>query len=532
MKSQIKKIVSIFACICLLLSAMVITASAATTEIVFNFGENVATTTHADGTTIDPSKSYTSGDYTLTLTDTVKCYDGANDATGVSALKMGTGSAVGSFTMTVPDDVTSVIFKVAKYKAKDTTVDINGAQHVINTSSNDGAYTAVTVDTTTTKAITFATVSGKTRCMIDSITYVIGDTTGGDDNTGDETPVEISEKTIAEVLAMEDGDTKFYITAEIVDTYRDTWATYGNFILKDDSTEDTIILYGLADENGNRYDAMETKPVVGDTVKVLANRSSYKGVGQLANAVLVELIPGETPETPENPETPEEPETPAATLEVVDTPVADTAYKFGMVQGNLENAVYYLAGGMDGYYMATTTDAEAAIDIYVEETTGGYYLYTMVDGAKTYINMVVSGTHVNGAYEAAASTVYTYDAEAKTMVATVNDELYWFATRNDNTYTTLGPAMVSYAGFYGQFYAEPVVDDGNDDSTNTGDDNTAGDTTTGGTTAGGSTTNNNANTNTNTDNSTKSPDTGDNMGAVAMVAIAAAAVLVASKKRA
>ena len=153
-----------------------------------------------------------------------------------------------------------------------------------------------------------------------------------------------------------------------------------------------------------------------------------------------------TPEQP--PVTPEQPAGPT----VVETPVAGTAYKFGMVQANVENKIFYLTGAMSSYYMATTEDAAAAVDVYLEETTGGYYLYAMVGGAKKYINMVVSGTHVNGAFEAAASTVYTYDATSKTVIATVNDAPYWFGTRNDNTYTTVGPCKTEYNGFYCQFY--------------------------------------------------------------------------------
>ena len=146
---------------------------------------------------------------------------------------------------------------------------------------------------------------------------------------------------------------------------------------------------------------------------------------------------------------------------VIDTPVVGTAYKFGMVQGNLDNAIYYLAGGMDGYYMATTTDVNDAIDVYLEETNGGYHLYCMVGGAKTYINFVVSGEHVNGAYEATASTVYRYDAESKTLIAEVDGADYWLATRNDKTYTTMGPCKTSYEGFYGQFYGVGGISGGN-----------------------------------------------------------------------
>ncbi len=136
---------------------------------------------------------------------------------------------------------------------------------------------------------------------------------------------------------------------------------------------------------------------------------------------------------------------------IVSNPVANKPYIFGMYQGN-KNDVYYLKGGMSGYYMATTTNPAEAIFVYVEETTGGYYAYCYVNGAKTYINMVVSGTHVNGAYEAKASTVYTIDEEHHTLIAKVNGTDYWFATRNDNTYTTMGPCKVSFQGFYGEFY--------------------------------------------------------------------------------
>jgi hypothetical protein len=96
--------------------------------------------------------------------------------------------------------------------------------------------------------------------------------------------------------------------------------------------------------------------------------------------------------------------------------------------------------------------------VFVEEANGGYYLYTMISGKKTYINMVISTTHVNGAYEETAKTVYTWDANAKTLVATMQPEgkdaePYWFGTRSDKTYLTVGPCAVSYNGFYCQFYA-------------------------------------------------------------------------------
>ena len=86
---------------------------------------------------------------------------------------MGSSSAVGSFSFTVDDDVTKVVIMVAKYKAKTTKISVNGTQHTITTSSDDGAYTAIEIDTTSTKTVTVATVSGAVRAMIDSITWVI-----------------------------------------------------------------------------------------------------------------------------------------------------------------------------------------------------------------------------------------------------------------------------------------------------------------------------------------------------------------------
>ena len=140
-------------------------------EITFTFGAN-GTASHKDGTEFT-TKSYTENGYTLALTNGTKAYAGASDAQGNSALKLGTSSAVGSFTFTVPADVSSVEIYVAKYKAKTTKVSINGGTaQTISTSSDNGAYTAITVDTTTNKTIIISTVSGATRCMIDKIVFV------------------------------------------------------------------------------------------------------------------------------------------------------------------------------------------------------------------------------------------------------------------------------------------------------------------------------------------------------------------------
>lgn len=260
------------------------------------------------------------------------------------------------------------------------------------------------------------------------------------------TPAEIlaAAKALAEGWALPYKATLTGVVTEITSAYA---ANYQNLTCNIEVDGNKIICYRLLGTLGENLK-------VGDTITVTGYLMNYKGDLEFGQGCTLDnLVPGQGGSTE-----PTQPSTPSANLGVIEAPVAGTAYKFGMVQGNL-NKIFYLAGGMNGYYMATTEDAASAIDVYLEETTGGYYLYCMVGGAKTYINMVISGTHVNGAYEATASTVYTYDATSKTVKASVTvgnkaAEDYWFGTRNDNTYTTVGPCAVSYNGFYCQFYGE------------------------------------------------------------------------------
>ena len=235
---------------------------------------------------------------------------------------------------------------------------------------------------------------------------------------------------------------KYYVTGVITEVYN---TTYGNMKITDEAGN-ILTIYGTYDADGtNRYDAMATQPVAGDTVTIYGIIGQYNDTPQMKNGWIVAHTPAGSEPNP-NPNPNPNPDPSGA-------PEVGVAYKFGMIQPNVSTTdVYYLAGGMNGYYMATTTNASAAINVYLETANGGYYLYTMEGSTKVYINMVVSGTHVNGAYEASASTVYTWDAENKTLVAEIDGNLYWFGTRNDKNYTTVGPCKTSYEGFFCTFY--------------------------------------------------------------------------------
>ena len=137
--------------------------------------------------------------------------------------------------------------------------------------------------------------------------------------------------------------------------------------------------------------------------------------------------------------------------------VVGTAYKFGMAQGNKGGTVYYLSGGIASqYYLATSSNALEAVDVYVEEANGGYHLY-YEKGGKTYINVEkVTGDdgkeHVNAVLGTTAVTVYTYDATLKTLTVKIGDATYAFGTRNDKEYTTVGPCDISKDPFICVFY--------------------------------------------------------------------------------
>ena len=147
-------------------------------------------------------------------------------------------------------------------------------------------------------------------------------------------------------------------------------------------------------------------------------------------------------------------------VEIVTNPVAGKAYYFYMNQEKAGEKVY-LAGGMSNtYYLATTTDKSSALPVYLEATNGGYYLYCYVGNVKTYINMVKSGTHVNGVYETTASTVYTYNTQYNTLV---NADGAFFGTDGNKTYTTMGGCAGEHIAenFLAHFVASGLPDESN-----------------------------------------------------------------------
>ena len=79
---------------------------------------------------------------------------------------------------------------------------------------------------------------------------------------------------------------KYYIVADIVQVYN---TTYGNLYVNDGTTTSNFTVYGLYSADGKtRYDAMATKPIAGDTVKLYSVLGTYNGTAQMKDAWLTE----------------------------------------------------------------------------------------------------------------------------------------------------------------------------------------------------------------------------------------------------
>ena len=162
------------------------------------------------------------------------------------------------------------------------------------------------------------------------------------------------------------------------------------------------------------------------------------------------VAPTPTPSVEKPSTTPE----PAKEFGIVDTPVAGTAYKLGFKQTS-ENAMYYMKGSMAGYYIATAKDnATDGVDVFVEDVEGGYHMYIMDGTAKKYIEVIKSGTYLNAVFTDTASAAWTYKANWKTMIFSVEDGQVFLGTYG--TFNTVGASYVSKAptSYVSHFYAE------------------------------------------------------------------------------
>lgn len=298
----------------------------------FEFGNN-GTATHSDGSGMEASASYTDGNYTLNITDAVKVYKNARDAKGNSCIKLGSSSAIGEFKFTVASDVTQVIIYVAKYKNNASTVSINGTEYSISASSNDGNYTAITVDTLSNKTVSFATVASHYRCMINTIEFYASTSGGGATPTPTPTPTPApTYVSITEARAAAD-DTEVY--------------TEGTVIFNNGKD---VVIYDPVNNVGISLYRPTGTATVGTKVKVKGTRGVFGQLVQLSNGEIISYSDGDTY---------------THALKTVSQIVADTTFSLESTPVKLTNVeITNIKTEDDGSKTITITDGTKSIDIY------------------------------------------------------------------------------------------------------------------------------------------------------------------------
>ncbi len=129
----------------------------------------------------------------------------------------------------------------------------------------------------------------------------------------------------------------------------------------------------------------------------------------------------------------------------IDAPPAtdDPTAKSYKMELKLKDKTLYAKNVLDGYYIATTANADEAAVFTLEAVEGGYHLSTVVDGAKKYLNIVASGKYFNPKFEDAASSVWVYD-EATNSYITSDAYLGTYEKNDGSIRETIGGSALSY----------------------------------------------------------------------------------------
>ena len=131
-------------------------------------------------------------------------------------------------------------------------------------------------------------------------------------------------------------------------------------------------------------------------------------------------------------------------VEFAAAPVAGTAYKFALEQVGL-GQIRYFTGAMDGYYLATSDNPFDAVDVFVEDVTGGQRIYFMNGDVKTYIDVIPregAAGKVNVVMTENPTATFVWDAVRKTFTTEVEGNTWYLGTYGTNK--TNSASNISY----------------------------------------------------------------------------------------
>lgn len=206
-------------------------------------------TGHYDGGSAGATYTEDNNGYTLNLSSMSKVFQNARDAKGNGCLKLGNSSTGGSFTLTVPEGVTSVVFYVARYtnKTDDLTITvtvkdgetvITEEKNSVTTQSNDGEYNKITINTTPGQTLTFD--SGKKRCMVNAIEF-----------KADSSSDYISSATLE--LGMKNINMNYYVTIP-------DGVSYDSYVMRFTFNGKTFDVAGVDDPKGLKFTFKDIGP--------------------------------------------------------------------------------------------------------------------------------------------------------------------------------------------------------------------------------------------------------------------------------
>ena len=131
---------------------------------------------------------------------------------------------------------------------------------------------------------------------------------------------------------------------------------------------------------------------------------------------------------------------------IIDKPVAGSSYKLTVAQKNLSKDLFF-NGKMNGYYLDGVESPFEAVDVTVEEVTGGYRLFFMDGETKTYIDIVERDGEenkgkVNVKLVAEPTCVFTWNADYKTFITSVAGGEWYLGCYKE--FATISASATSY----------------------------------------------------------------------------------------
>ena len=133
------------------------------------------------------------------------------------------------------------------------------------------------------------------------------------------------------------------------------------------------------------------------------------------------------------------------TIKPVTAPEAEVAYKFYLNQVKNGYGVFVSGGINQDRFLITSKAASEALDIFAEANGDGFSFYTMIDGAKKYINVTHNDAgKIAVLYQDTAISIYVYTADINAWVTNVEGEADQYYLGSYNNFDTISASKTSY----------------------------------------------------------------------------------------